>query len=208
VGREANVFELQRLTYPGIMGAIKDKDAGRFTGTIEVDPSYGKYHFDGHRECGVSQGPSVSEKSKNICPACRRPLTIGVLHRVEELSDRPEGYTPPGAITFKTMLPLGELIAAAKGVENPNARSVWEVYMRLMKKFRSEFSVLMDAPPEDIKEASDAKIAGMVALMREGRIKVEPGYDGVYGKLSAVRGALEKPDEEKGPQRRLTGFFS
>ncbi|MFH0956905.1 MAG: LAGLIDADG family homing endonuclease [Candidatus Aenigmatarchaeota archaeon] len=208
VGREANVFELPELSYAGITGAVREKDAGKFIGTIEVDPGYGKYHLDGHRECGVRLTPSESAKSGKMCPSCRRPLTIGVLHRVEELADRPEGYTPRGAIPFKTMLPLAELIAASKGVENPNARSVWEVYMRLMKKFGSEFSVLMDAPPEGIKEASDARIAGMVTLMREGRIKVEPGYDGVYGKLSAARGALEKPSDERGPQRRLTGFFS
>jgi uncharacterized protein (TIGR00375 family) len=208
MGREANVFELPELSYAGIMGAVKEKDKDKFIGTIEVDPGYGKYHLDGHRECGVRLTPSESAKGGKMCPSCRRPLTIGVLHRVEELADRPEGYTPRGAIPFSTMLPLAELIAASKGVENPNARSVWEVYMRLMKRFGSEFSVLMDAPPEGIKEASDARIAGMVALMREGRIKVDPGYDGVYGKLSAGKGALEKPSEEKGPQRRLSGFFS
>lgn len=209
MGREASVFDLPKLSYGGIMGAIRERDAGRFTGTIEVDPGYGKYHLDGHRECGVKLTPSESEKTKRMCPSCKRPLTIGVLNRVEQLADRPEGYVPKGAIPFSTMLPLAEIIAAAKGLGNPNSRGVWEAYTALLKRFGSEFSVLMDAPPGGIAEASDAKIAGLVSLMREGKLSVEPGYDGVYGHLSVQEKAAGRPKEpeEKGPQKRLTGFF-
>jgi uncharacterized protein (TIGR00375 family) len=211
MGREANVFELQKLTYGGIMDAIREKDTGRFTGTIEVDPGYGKYHLDGHRECGVRLTPEESAKGGKMCPSCKRPLTVGVLHRVEALADRPQGHVPKGAIPFSTMLPLGEIIAAAKGLGNPNSRGVWEAYTGLLRRFGSEFSVLMDAPEDAIKDASDARIAGLIALMREGKLHVEPGYDGVYGKLSVKEKAgAQRPaqTEDRGPQKRLTGFFS
>jgi uncharacterized protein (TIGR00375 family) len=212
MGREANVFELPELTYGGIMDAVREKDKERFIGTVEVDPGYGKYHLDGHRECSVRLTPAQSAKAGNICPSCRKPLTIGVLHRIEELADRPEGYTPKGAIPFSITLPLGEIIAAAKGLGNPNARGVWEAYTKLIRRFGSEFSVLMDAPIEGIKEVADAKVSALVGLMREGKLAVEPGYDGVYGKLSAKdeeksASRREEVAREKEPQRRLSGFF-
>jgi len=106
IGREATIFELPKLTYQGIINALKTKQG--LAGTIEVDPGYGKYHFDGHRNCHICMAPKHSEKVNNICPKCGKQLTIGVLHRVEELADRPEGFVPKDAKPYKSIIPLSE----------------------------------------------------------------------------------------------------
>ncbi len=195
LGREANMFDLPQLTYDAIIKALKDRDQKRFLGTIEVDPSYGKYHFDGHRNCGVCQEPGKSAKSKGMCPVCGRPLTIGVLNRVEELADRPEGYTPKNPIPFNSLIPLSDIISNVMKIASPASKKVWEVYYRLLEKFGSEFSIVLDAPRSGIEELSSKKIADAVMMVREGRLKVQPGYDGVYGVplLDGKRPAAPKP---------------
>jgi uncharacterized protein (TIGR00375 family) len=205
IGREANVFELREMTYSGIMNAIREKDPKRFLFTVEVDPSYGKYHYDGHRDCKVCMNPSESSKTGGICPVCRHPLTIGVLNRVEGLADRPEGYVPDGSVPFKTLLPLSEIIAAARGTEQLYSKSVWSVYERLIEKFGSEFNVLLGVAEETLKGSAGGRIAEVVVGIREGRIHVSPGYDGVYGRIS-----LNGKDREKNrnPQSSLRTFLT
>src|SRR3989338_1379706 len=110
LGREANVFDTD-LSYDAITGAIKDKDPRRFLYTIEFFPEEGKYHYDGHRNCAISLTPFESKKYNNLCPTCGKPLTIGVLNRVERLADRKQGQGPNGAIPFKSLVPLEEIIA-------------------------------------------------------------------------------------------------
>ncbi|MEM2943031.1 MAG: endonuclease Q family protein, partial [Candidatus Bathyarchaeia archaeon] len=138
IGREANVFELRKVTFNEITDAIRKKDSGRLRFTIETDPAYGKYHWTGHRNCGVSMPPREAIAVKNICPKCHRPLTRGVEQRVEELSDRPEGYRPQGVPGFVCLLPLSELIAAALNVEQLSSPRVWQVTNRLVSQFGSE----------------------------------------------------------------------
>lgn len=181
LGREACVFNTE-ISYPAIAEAIKNKDSGKFIYTIEFFPEEGKYHYDGHRLCGISLSPKESKRYNNICPACGRPLTIGVLNRVEELADRPEGFKPENAIPFKSLIPLGEIIAESFGVLK-GAKQVAREYQNLIEKFGSEFEILLNVPPEQLREASRSEIAEAVLRVREGRVSINPGYDGVYGKI-------------------------
>jgi len=204
MGREATVFNLKELTYTGIIHALKTKDG--LSETIEVPPSFGKYHWDGHRNCGIHMTPKESNEAKNICPVCRKGLTIGVLHRVEELADRPDGFVPADARPFRSLIPLSELIGACMGIEQVFSRKVWEEYERLVGAFGSEFSVLLNASEKELKKTTRDVIADAILRNREGKIEVEPGYDGVYGTLvlgKAGKKETETPEEtkEKIPKR-------
>ncbi len=178
IGREANVFDTE-LSYPGIVEAIKSKDPKKFLYTIEFFPEEGKYHFDGHRVCDVRTSPQESKKYNNICPTCAKPLTIGVLNRVEELADRIE--KPEGKIPFKSLIPLVEIIADALN-QGPDTKRVDEQYQSLIK-CGNEFSILLDLPYKDLETATLPEIAQGIIKVREGKVFVEPGYDGVFGKI-------------------------
>jgi len=180
LGREANVFELEKLSYWEIIDAIKNKDRKKFLFTIETPPEYGKYHWDGHRNCKVFLEPKEAIKYGNICPVCGKKLTIGVLHRIEELADRPEGFVPENAIPFKTLIPLSELIAAVYNVE-VFSRKVWEESTKLIKEFGSELNILLEVPEEKLRLLINEKIVDLILKNREGKVKVQPGYDGEYG---------------------------
>jgi len=200
LGREANVFELDKLTYWEIIDTIKKKDKKRFLFTIETPPEYGKYHWDGHRNCNVSLDPKESMKYHNTCPVCGKPLTIGVLHRVEELADRPKEFIPENAIPFKSLLPLSELIATIYNTQ-PYSRKVWEESIKLIKEFGSELNVLLDASEDKLRLLTHEKIVEIILKNRKGELKVQPGYDGVYGKL-----ILNESVSIKQPQKRLDSF--
>ena len=181
LGREANVFDLPELTYAQVFQAVKRKDPSRFLFTIEVDPAYGKYHFTGHEKCGVSLPPEGAKLLKNICPKCGKKLTVGVLQRLDDLADRPVGYVPKGAIPFKRLLPLYEVISHSTGVNRLYAKSVIDLQDRLIGRFGSEFAVLLDAPEDALAEVLPPRVAAAIVSNREGKVKVVPGYDGVYG---------------------------
>jgi len=202
LGRECCIFNLKQLTYKNITEAIKLKDKSEFLYTIEFFPEEGKYHLDGHRNCDVCLKPEEAMKYKNICPVCRKQLTIGVLHRVEELADREVGFVPKDAIPFKNLVPLSELLAAIYKME-PFSRKVWEEYFKLIKRFGNEFNVLLEADYNEIKLLSGENIADIIIKNREGKIKIQPGYDGVYGKI-----VLNDDISSKQPQRRLDSFSS
>jgi len=205
IGREANAFDLKKVNYDEIISAIKERDRKRFLYTVEVDPSYGKYHLDGHRDCRVCMEPSESLKIKKTCPVCRRQLTIGVMHRVEELADRPHGFVPKGAIPFRSLIPLTEIIAAVLGTDQLYSKKIWEEYDRLIKAFGSEFSVLLDAEKDEMLKVASEAVTGAVLKIREGKIRVRPGYDGIYGKL-----LLDEKEKaiEASPQKNLRSFCS
>jgi uncharacterized protein (TIGR00375 family) len=184
IGREANAFDLPRCTYDHVISAISDNDPERFKFTIETDPAYGKYHWTGHRNCKVSLSPPEAIKFGNTCPVCRRKLVKGVEQRVEELSDRPSDYKRPNAPGFKCLLPLSEVIAAVIGTDSPAIQAVWKIYNTLIAKFDDEYTVLMDAPFEEIASVVDVPFAQAIIKVRNGSAKVIPGYDGVYGQLT------------------------
>lgn len=178
LGREANAFDLKKINYENLVNAIKTRK--NFLFTVEVDPSYGKYHFDGHRNCNFSCSPEDAKKLNNICPKCGNKLIIGVLHRVEELADR-ENYKPDDAVDFKSLLPLSEIIAFVVGGE-PFSKKVWEIYNQFISRFGNEFNVLLNADEKELKKVNE-KIVDIIIKNREGKINVSPGYDGVYGKI-------------------------
>lgn len=210
IGREANVFELERLTYNEVIDAIRKKDHGRFRYTIETDPAYGKYHWTGHRNCKVSFSPEEAKKFGNRCPVCRRNLTKGVEQRVEELADRPIGFKPDNAIGYVHLLPLSEIIATVLGVTYPSVQRVWEDYNALIARFGDEYTVLIDAPVEEMSKIVDLQIAEAVVRVREEKVKITPGYDGVYGELIIFpdqTAAETKPDREPIKQLSLADFM-
>jgi uncharacterized protein (TIGR00375 family) len=183
IGREANVFELNAISYHAVVAAIRSKDPARFKFTIETDPAYGKYHWTGHRNCNVSLSPREAQKLGNICPVCRRKLTNGVEQRVEELADRPEGFQPENVPGFMRLLPLSEIIATVLNSSSPSTQAVWKIYNTLIAKFGNEYTVLINTPKEALSKVVEAQIAEAIVKVRTGSITVVPGYDGVYGKL-------------------------
>ena len=199
IGREANVFDLEDLSFMGIIEAIKAKDPQRFLYTIEFYPQEGKYHYDGHRNCGISLHPKETKKFRGICPVCGRPLTIGVLNRVEQLADREEGFVPENAIPFKSLIPLREIIAEALGMEK-SANRVLQEYKRLIENFGSEFKILLEVNRQKLETLTLPEIAEGILRAREGKVFIEPGYDGVYGK---IRIFSKKEKEEISRQKTL-----
>ena len=183
IGREANVFELEKFTYKAVIDAIVANDSSHFKFTIETDPAYGKYHWTGHRNCKVSLSPQEAIKFSNVCPVCHRKLTKGVEQRVEELADRPVDFRRKGAPGFIRLLPLSEIIAAVLGTDTPSTQAVWKRYNSLIEKFGDEYSVCISAPFDALVQVVDASIAQAIVKVRDGSAKVTPGYDGVYGQL-------------------------
>ena len=181
IGREANVFDTE-ISYPAIIEAIKTKNPQKFLYTIEFFPEEGKYHYDGHRLCNISLSPEESKKYNNICPNCGKLLTIGVLNRVAELADRPQGFKPQNAIPFKSLIPLAEIIADCLGVL-PGAKQVEKEYKNLIEKFDNEFEILLNASRSNLENVTLPEIAEGIERVREGKISILPGYDGVYGKI-------------------------
>jgi len=198
LGREANVFDCE-LSYSGIIDAIKSKNPQKFLYTIEFFPEEGKYHYDGHRDCGVYFSPEETEGHNGTCPVCGRKLTVGVLNRVHELADRPIGGKPANAIPFKNLIPLDEIIGEALGV-GPKSKKVMEEYEKLISKFGSELNILLNVPYDEIIQASGSRLAEAIKRVREGKVNIRPGYDGEYGKISIFG---EEGKIEENPQAKL-----
>lgn len=183
LGREANVFDLDVVTYRALMDAITTGDRKKFLYTIEFYPEEGKYHYDGHRDCGVSLHPRESKRAGWVCPQCKKPLTIGVMNRVEKLADRAEHMVPMERfIGYKKIVPLAEIIADVEGV-GAGSKRVHALYDRIIRDVGNEFFVLLDASADEVAAVGGPTIAEAIMRVREGRITVEPGYDGVYGKV-------------------------
>ena len=181
IGREANVFNCE-LDYDDIIKALKTKDAEKFLYTVEFFPEEGKYHFDGHRKCGTRFSPSESKQHGGRCPVCGRPVTVGVMHRIEALADRPEGAMPARAIPFRNAVPLDEIIADAAGV-GVGTQTVDREYFNLIERCGTEFEVLFKASEDALRSATSARIADGIMRMRNRQVTIEPGYDGEYGKV-------------------------
>ncbi len=182
IGREANVFDCD-LSYDVIRDVLRTKDKNRFLYTIEFFPEEGKYHYDGHRLCGVRFSPEETRMHKGICPKCAKPVTVGVMSRVDALSDRPEGYTPENSIPYKNLIPLVEIIADAKGLAKTSV-AVEREYQNLVLRFGTEFEILLKATKEDLYKQLPRKIADGVLRVRQGKVNIAPGFDGEYGTIS------------------------
>jgi uncharacterized protein (TIGR00375 family) len=195
IGREANVFNCE-LDYADIRQVLKNKDRSKFLYTIEFFPEEGKYHFDGHRLCGIRLSPQETAQQGGKCPKCGKPVTVGVLNRVEKLADRPEGFKPPNAIPYKNLIPLDEIIASAKGLAK-GAVSVEREYQLYLAKFGTEFDILLKASPAELNKNLPPKVAEGVLLARQGKVNIKPGYDGEYGTVSVFTEAPVVRNEEQ-----------
>ncbi|MFH1503561.1 MAG: endonuclease Q family protein [Candidatus Diapherotrites archaeon] len=179
IGREATIFE-KVDNYQDIIGAIREN---KILGTIETEPSYGKYHWDGHANCNFSSSPEESKKLSGICPVCNKPLTIGVANRVSEIEDQAIEKNS-NRKKYYVLLPLHELIAFSKA-STLSSKKTWELYNKIIGRFGNEFNVLLNVSKEDLIEElkDDLKLVQLILDNREGKIKVKPGYDGKYGEL-------------------------
>jgi len=181
IGREANVFQCD-MDYFEIIDVIRKKDKERFLYTLEFYPEEGKYHYDGHRTCGISFSPEQTIDNDFLCPVCKKPLVVGVMNRVNELADRPEGFVPHNAIPSKHLVPLQEIISEAVSV-GVNSKKVKNEYEKIVSS-NTEFDVLMDLPEDELNSITDRKIAEGILKVRAGELSITPGYDGVFGKVS------------------------
>jgi uncharacterized protein (TIGR00375 family) len=177
LGSEATIFDID-LTYKNLINALRTKQG--LSGTIEVDPAYGKYHWDGHRMCSVRLKPEETMKMKGICPKCGKPLTIGVEYRVEQLADRPAGFKPDNAPGFKTLIPVSEILAKLLNT-SVASQKIWREYNKLTSAFGNEMDMLLNVPFDELKKISGELIAQKIIDNRNGNIKIDPGYDGEYG---------------------------
>ncbi len=179
MGREANIFETE-TSYDAITEGIKTGHG--FLGTLEFFPEEGKYHYDGHRACGISYAPPDTILHGYACPTCGKRLTIGVAHRVEVLADRGAGFEPSGALPYRSLIPLPEIIGEALGV-GAGSKSVQEEYTRLLSALGNEFNILLDVPVADIGHVASPIVAEAVHRVRQGKVCIKPGYDGEYGRV-------------------------
>ena len=195
IGREANVFSCE-LDYQTIREVLRTKDKNRFLYTIEFFPEEGKYHFDGHRLCNINWSPKETREHGGKCTKCGKPVTVGVVNRVEKLADRPTGFKPDNAIPFKNLIPLEEIIADAKGVGKASI-AVERDYYSCLAKFGTEFEILMRAPKQDLMQGLPPKVAEGVLRVREGKVNIKAGYDGEYGVISIFGDEEISPKNEQ-----------
>lgn len=181
LGREATVFNTEP-SYAGIRDAIVNRDPEKLISTIEFFPEEGKYHYDGHRKCEVRFTPQETAQHKGRCPKCGTLITRGVLARVEELSDKPEAYKPANARPFVRIIPLMEIIAESLGV-GTQSKQVMDTYLEMVQSMGGEFEILLEKPIKEIKDAIDERLAEAIERVREEKVKINPGYDGVFGEI-------------------------
>ncbi len=201
IGRECNVFEFDNnnITYDEFIRILKEKDISKFLYTVEFFPEEGRYHWDGHRDCNVVLSPQMTKKQKNICPKCKKPLTIGVDNRVEELADRKSGFVLPNRPGFKKIVELDKVIAQSIGIKSRQSKKVLAVYDDLIKKFGSELHILLD---QNLKELLDDGVEELLVeglhRNRVGELSIQPGFDGEYGHISIF---TEEEIKSKKPQQ-------
>ena len=179
LGREANLLDID-CSYEGLYRAIQTGEG--LEGTVEFFPEEGKYHFDGHRKCGVSLSPVEAERLGGICPVCGKKLTMGVDHRVEQLADRAEGFVKKDGKKYESLVPLPEVISACMGYSTAS-KKVQGCFEQMLQTLGTEFDILRNVPSEDIKSCAGERIAEGIENVRTGNVKRIPGYDGEYGKI-------------------------
>ena len=192
LGREADLLAGE-ADYPSLVGAIRTGEG--FLGTVEFFPEEGKYHLDGHRNCGVCLTPAETRERGGLCPVCGKKLTIGVEHRVEELADRPMGFRPEGARPFESLAPLPEVIASATGA-SAACKGTAALYERMLEELGPEFSILREVPIEDAERVAGPCVAEGLRRLRAGQVVRRPGFDGEYGVISLLT---------PGERQRLSG---
>jgi len=238
MGREATVFEAGEISYEAIYEAVKSEstkelksksgmdsntlalknsNSPKIAFTIEFYPEEGKYHFTGHRDCNVSLSPAETRQKGETCPVCGKALTVGVMHRVEELTTKnakqetrnvdgvrwvyPQGTSRP---PFVSLVPLYEIIAESIGVA-PKTKKVADCYNLLVNNFENELSVLLKINTSDLSRFAPAKVVDGIKKVREGNIKIEPGYDGKFGEVK-IWEEENSNERENQPESQLNLF--
>lgn len=199
LAREANVFDIEKdkLSYFEILRILREKDRKKFLYTIEFYPEEGMYHFDGHRACKKRMHPDETARNKGLCPVCGKQVTVGVYSRVAKLADRPEDIKPPGMVPFKSIVPLEEIIGEVLD-KGPNTKGVQKIYEDMLLRSK-EFSILLHDPYEAIAEYAPPAVVEGIRRVREGRLTVDPGYDGEYGTVTI----FSETDRKKAGQGKL-----
>ncbi len=209
IGREANIFDAT-LSYTGIIQALRNaaflipresassprESAGRLTATIEFFPEEGKYHYDGHRACGIYWDPMETKKHKGICSKCGKPVTVGVMNRVDALADRPVGYKDETRAPFTNLVTLDQIIGEAFGV-GPATKTVKKEYDKLIKAFGSELKVLMDVSANELAMSAVPEVVEGIERVRRGKLKIRPGYDGEYGEVKIFSEGERKAEKSQ-----------
>lgn len=195
IGREACVFNLEELNYESVIKTISGRNPSGLSFTIEFFPEEGKYHFTGHRNCQITYSPHETKEKGETCPICGKKLTLGVMHRVEELASREESYQPEDRPSYKSLIPLEEIIAKALGLQVGSSK-VKDEYFKFIFKFQNEFRILLDEPIANLATLNP-KVAEGIQRVREGKVNISPGYDGVYGEISIW--GDEGEEEQKQP---------
>jgi uncharacterized protein (TIGR00375 family) len=194
LGREANVFRTE-FSYAGLVDALRKRDPEKFLYTVEFFPEEGKYHYDGHRKCGVVLPPEESRRRNSLCPKCGKKLTVGVMHRVLDLADREEGVSSAHRIPYKNLVPLNEIAGAALG-KSGDCQAAWDVALRLCREFNGEHAVLTETPLDDLRRIPPESVGRGIELMRKGLVKVSPGYDGEYGRIDLFSAGTAADDAQ------------
>ena len=179
--REANLFDTD-LSYSSIISAITEVESPSFLGTLEFFPEEGKYHYDGHRACSVRLAPEDTRRNNGRCPECNSKVTVGVMHRVDELADHPAGRRPLQARPFNSMIPLIEIIAEVERM-GVNSKKVNTIYLDLLSRLGSEYHVLVESEIKDIRQAGSVLLGEAIKRMRMGKVSIYPGYDGEFGTI-------------------------
>lgn len=185
IGRNANVFKFEKFEYSELYQTLKNKDRKKFLYTIEFFPQKGRYYYDGHRDCRFSCSPTESKnKYQSICPVCKKSLTLGVAHRIDDLADRPSGNMPKQIIPYKSLVPLVEIISYVlqKGKQS---KVVKDIYEKMINKY-SEFNILIDLELSKLKEITEERIIQAILAVRQGKVEVTPGFDGEYGQVKIL----------------------
>lgn len=182
LGREATIYDTE-LSYPAIYHALKNHQTDKgLAGTLEFFPEEGKYHYDGHRLCKTRLHPRQTAEHNGLCPVCGKPVTVGVMARVEELADHPEGRKSPHWRPYYSLVPLVEIIAETQE-QGANSKKVQLIYQDMLAKLGNELQILFDCPLDEIQKASGALLAEGIGRMRKGDIQIAAGYDGEFGKI-------------------------
>lgn len=190
LGRNANIFNTNP-DYFSLVEALKTGDPEKYSGTIDMFPQEGKYHYDGHRKCNVCWNPVETLKHNAICPSCKKPITVGVMNRVVQLSDRENISERPGKLPFRSIIPLPEILSEINGV-GVKSKKVGEEYFQTIQKLGKELDILLKIPTEEIEKKSSKTLAEAIRRMRNREIIIQEGYDGEYGIIKVF-----KPGETK-----------
>lgn len=214
LGRNANIFNTE-LSYNSIVDALKSGDPEQCLGTIDLFPQEGKYHYDGHRKCGILWDPVETLKHNRICPECGKKVTVGVMNRVVQLSDREDSKERRNRLPFYSIIPLKEILSEISGV-GPNSKKIDKEYYSLLKNISSELDILLKLPIDEIKNKGTEILSEAIKRMRKGEIYIKEGFDGEFGVIKVFRkGEIQSFDDtlfddfvqiKPPPKRKLINF--